>query len=93
LFGLWEIKLKCGPDILEIKEISGGSDVIMKILFVLIAALILLFSLGVSGYITFYKIQFRDLTVKLLAFLTVSMATTAVTFIICLSIVWPPIKM
>lgn len=65
----------------------------MKILFVLIPVLILLFSLGVSGYISFFRIPLQNRITQIFAFLILSMATTAATFVICLSIVWPPIKM
>jgi hypothetical protein len=70
-----------------------GVTEMMKVLFILITALVLLFSFGVSGYISFFKIPMGNRITKMLAFLMISTATTAVTFIICLAIIWPPIKM
>lgn len=65
----------------------------MTILFLLIAALIVLFSFGVGGYLSFFKIPIQNRLNQVFAFLMLSLATTAATFVICLSIVWPPIKM
>lgn len=66
---------------------------VMKLLLTVIAVLILLTSFGFSGYLSFFKIPLRHVTSKLLAFLMIGAVTTAVTFIICLSIVWPPVMM
>lgn len=65
----------------------------MTILFLVIAALIVVFSFGVGGYLTFFKIPIQNRITQMFAFLMLSLATTAATFVICLSIVWPPIKM
>lgn len=65
----------------------------MKILLALIMVLILLTSFGISGYLAFFKIPFTQLTNKLVMFLMIGAVATAVTFVICLSIVWPPVMM
>ncbi len=65
----------------------------MKTLFTLAMVLILLLSFGVSGYISFFKFPLKDPKAKLLAFLTIGAAAAAFTFVLCLTIIWPPIKM
>lgn len=63
----------------------------MKTLFAAILVMILLFSFAVSGYISFFKFPLRDPKAKVLAFLLVGAAATAFTFVLCLTILWPPV--
>lgn len=65
----------------------------MKTLFTLIMLLILMVSFGVSGYISFFRFPLRDPKAKVLAFLTIGAAATAFTFVLCLAIIWPPVRM
>ncbi|PKM80460.1 MAG: hypothetical protein CVU89_13945 [Firmicutes bacterium HGW-Firmicutes-14] len=65
----------------------------MKTLFVIGMILILLFSFGVSGWVSFFKFPLRDAKAKVLAFLMLGAAATAFTFILCLTIIWPPVSM
>lgn len=63
----------------------------MKTLLAAVLVMILLFSLGVGAYVSFFKIPLRNPGVKALAFLGLSAATAAVTFVLCLMIIWPPV--
>lgn len=65
----------------------------MKVLFALVAVLILLFSMGLSGYLSFFKIPLKNGIAKIFTFILVSLVSTAITFIICLAIIWPPVRM
>ncbi len=65
----------------------------MKAMFTLIMVLILLLSFGVSGYVSFFKFPLTDPKAKVLAFLMIGAAATAFTFVLCLTIVWPPVMM
>ncbi|MDT3700198.1 MAG: hypothetical protein RO469_12335 [Thermincola sp.] len=65
----------------------------MKVLFALVAVLILLFSMGLSGYLAFFKIPLKNEIAKIFTFMLVSLVSTAITFIICLAIIWPPVRM
>lgn len=63
----------------------------MKNLFIAALAMILLFSFAVSAYITFYKFPLQDPKAKVLTFLMLGAVATVVTFIVCITIVWPPV--
>ncbi len=63
----------------------------MKTLLVSILVMVMLFSLSVSAYTSFFKIPFKSKAVKLIAFVTLGAVTTIVTFTVCLTIVWPPV--
>lgn len=65
----------------------------MKNLFAIILTLILLFGFALGGYISFFKIPLRDPKAKVLAFLVIGAAATAITFVVCLTVIWPPIPM
>lgn len=68
---------------------EGG--VKMKTMFTVALALILLFSFALSAYITFYKFPLQDPKAKVLTFLMLGAVATVFTFIVCLTIVWPPV--
>ena len=65
----------------------------MKTLFLIIMALILLFSFCVSGYISFFKFPVKDPKAKVMVFLMIGAAATAFTFVLCLAVIWPPVMM
>lgn len=65
----------------------------MKTLFGVGMVLILLFSFGVGGYVSFFKFPLQDMKSKVLALLMIGAAATAVTFVICLAVIWPPVMM
>lgn len=63
----------------------------MKSIVAITLALILLFSFTVSAYITFYKFPLQDPKTKMLTFLMLGAVATVFTFVVCLTIVWPPV--
>ena len=63
----------------------------MKTMFTVALALILFFSFALSMYITFYIFPLQDPKAKILTFLMVGAGATVLTFIVCLTIVWPPV--
>lgn len=63
----------------------------MKTLLTAILVMILLFSVGMGAYVSFFKIPLRNPVAKVMAFLTLGAATAAVTFILCLAVMWPPV--
>lgn len=65
----------------------------MKTLFTLIMVLILLFGFAVGAYTSFFKIPMRNPLAKVLGFITIGVAATAFTFVLCLTILWPPVMM
>ncbi len=65
----------------------------MKTLFLIIMVLIGLFSFCISGYISFFKFPLRDPKLKVAVFMMVGAAASVFTFILCLTILWPPVMM
>ncbi len=65
----------------------------MKTMFLLIMVLILLFSFCISGYISFFKFPLRDPKLKMVVFMMIGAAASAFTFVLCLTIIWPPVMM
>ncbi len=65
----------------------------METMFTLILTLIVLFSFGVSGYFALFKFPMKDPKAKVLAFLLMGAVATAFTFVVCLTLIWPPVTM
>lgn len=63
----------------------------MKTLLGFGLVLIVLFSLGVGGYLAFFKTPFKAIHNKVLAFMVISAVATAVTFVLCLAAIWPSV--
>lgn len=68
--------------------VKGGAY--MKTLFTWIMTLVLLFGFAVGAYICFFKIPLKDPKAKVVAFLVVGAAAAAFTFVLCLTVLWPP---
>ncbi len=63
----------------------------MKSLFITALVMILFFSFAISAYITFYKFPLQDPKAKVVTFMMLGAVATVFTFVVCLTIVWPPV--
>ena len=63
----------------------------MSALFIIGILLIILFGYSVSAYVTYYKFAFESFFGKLVVFLVLGAAVSAVTFTISLTLIWPPV--
>lgn len=63
----------------------------MKTLLGILLVLIVAFSLGVGGYIAFFKTPLKALPAKIFTFLVLGAVATAFMFVICLVVIWPPV--
>lgn len=65
----------------------------MKNLFALIITMVLLFGFAIGGYISFFRIPLKNPMARVLAFVVLGVAATAITFVVCLTVIWPPVMM
>lgn len=53
--------------------------------------LILVFSFAVSTYISLFKLRLQNLIPRAFAILGIGAGTAVATFVLCVSIIWPPV--
>lgn len=65
----------------------------MKALLIIMVMLAILFSFGLSAYISFFKNEEKTGKFSVVKFLTIGLATAALTVFVCTAALWPPVGM